>query len=196
MYAKWLKYVKGGMLGGGVPVFVPVSAFAAEEAAGLPQLDITTWPNQLFWLVVTFTIGYIMIARIITPKISRVIDARQHAIADDLKSAKDASMQAAIFRSEYETALATARETATQTHAKVIAEAKAEAEAEEGALSAKLAKKIKTAETKLSKKRDEVLENLDMLASEVAVDAIKAVINVNVTKAETAKIVKKRLASG
>ena len=42
----------------------PTSVLAAGgEAKGLPQLDITTWPNQLFWLVVTFGIGYVIMSK-------------------------------------------------------------------------------------------------------------------------------------
>ena len=42
---------------------------AGGESQGLPQLDITTWPSQVFWLVVVFAIGYVFISRMVTPKI-------------------------------------------------------------------------------------------------------------------------------
>ena len=39
-------------------------SFAAEggEPKGLPQLDISTWPNQLLWLAATFLVGYMLMA--------------------------------------------------------------------------------------------------------------------------------------
>ena len=37
---------------------------AAEHAVGMPQLDVTTWPNQIFWLVVTLAVIYLVLSRI------------------------------------------------------------------------------------------------------------------------------------
>ena len=44
------------------------TVFAAEgqSSAGLPQMDITTFPSQLFWLVITFAILYIFMWRVVT----------------------------------------------------------------------------------------------------------------------------------
>jgi len=49
----------------GSALFITNSAMAAgDDKAGLPQLDIATWPSQLFWLVVTFGVGYIIMSRV------------------------------------------------------------------------------------------------------------------------------------
>ncbi len=67
----------------------PTSVLAAEgESKGLPQLDITTWPNHLFWLVVTFGIGYVIMSRMITPRIGNVLEQRGRTIQDNLTRAK------------------------------------------------------------------------------------------------------------
>ncbi|MDA0332531.1 MAG: hypothetical protein O3C30_05120, partial [Proteobacteria bacterium] len=54
---------------------MPMSAQAA--GAGLPQLDISTWPSQLFWLVVLFTAGYTLMAKFVTPRIGSVLEERR-----------------------------------------------------------------------------------------------------------------------
>ena len=34
------------------------------EAVGMPQLDFSTWPNQIFWLLVTLAVIYFLLTRI------------------------------------------------------------------------------------------------------------------------------------
>ena len=57
-----------------LPAFMPAKALAAGASEpGLPQLDIATWPSQLFWLFVLFTAGYILMAKVVTPRIGTVL---------------------------------------------------------------------------------------------------------------------------
>lgn len=175
----------------------PTPVLGAEgEAKGLPQLDITTWPNQLFWLVVTFGIGYVIMSRMITPRIGNVLEQRGRTIQDNLTRAKEAEADAQAMKREFEASLDDARAKASDASQKAMAEAKANAEAAEAELSAKLAKKTKAAETKLSKVRDEALANINDVASEVTQDAILAVTGMKVTKAEATKSVTKLAKAG
>ena len=47
---------------------IKTNLFAAE--AGMPQLDPTYWPSQVFWLIVVFTVLYISIEKFYLPKIN------------------------------------------------------------------------------------------------------------------------------
>ena len=186
-FRKYLAFGLIGLMTGGTTSVLA----AGGEATGLPQLDITTWPNQLFWLVVTFGIGYIIMSRMITPRIGNVIEQRGRTIQDDLNRAKEAEAEAQTMKAEFEASLDDARAKAADAAQKAMSEAKAKAEEAEADLSAKLAKKTKTAETKLAKIRDEALANINEVASEVTQDAVKAVIGMTVTKAEATKSVAK-----
>ena len=46
------------------------AAEGAAEAAGMPQLDFSTFPNQMFWLVVTLVIIYLVLSRVALPRIA------------------------------------------------------------------------------------------------------------------------------
>ena len=146
-----------------------------SEAKGLPQLDISTWPNQLLWLAATFLVGYLLMAKVITPRIGAVLNTRRQTIFDDLKRAKDADAEAKQMKEDYESALETARITAAEAASKAMAEAKAKAEAAEVELTAKLAKKTKAAEIKLSKMQDEALANIHDVAKELTLDTVSRV---------------------
>ena len=168
-------------------------SIAAEggEPKGLPQLDISTWPNQLLWLAATFLVGYLLMAKVITPRIGTVLNTRRQTIFDDLKRAKDADAEAKQMKEDYESALETARITAAEAASKAMAEAKAKAEAAEVELTAKLAKKTKAAEIKLSKMRDEALANIHDVAKELTLDTISSVTGMKVKKTDADKAIKK-----
>ena len=67
----------------------------------------------------------------------------------------------------------------------------ARAEAAEAELTAKLAKKTKAAETKLSKMRDEALANIHDVAKELTLETVRSVTGIKVKKTEADKAVKK-----
>ena len=166
-------------------------AAGSSEAKGLPQLDISTWPNQLLWLAVTFLVGYLLMAKVITPRIGTVLNTRRQTIFDDLKRAKDAGAEAKQLKEDYESALETARITAAEAASKAMAEAKAKAEAAEVELTAKLAKKTKAAEIKLTKMRDEALANIHDVAKELTLDTVSSVTGMKVNKTDADKAIKK-----
>ena len=168
-------------------------SIAAEggEPKGLPQLDISTWPNQLLWLAATFLVGYLLMAKVITPRIGTVLNTRRQTVFDDLKRAKDAEAEAKQMKEDYESALETARIAAAEAASKAMAEAKAKAEVAEVDLTAKLAKKTKAAEIRLFKVRDEALANIHDVAKELTLDTVSSVTGMKVKKTEADKAVKK-----
>ena len=169
----------------------PSNAATNGESKGLPQLDISTWPNQLLWLAATFTVGYLLMAKVITPRIGAVLNARRQTISDDLKRAKDADAEAKQMKEAYQSALEMARITASEVASKAMAEAKMQAEAAEADLKVKLAKKTKAAETKLSKVRDEAMANIDDVAKELTLNAVSIVAGIKVKKTDADKALKK-----
>jgi F-type H+-transporting ATPase subunit b len=55
----------------------------------MPQLDMSTWPPQLFWLAVTFLALYFVISRVAIPRTGGVIALRKSTIDGDLAKAKN-----------------------------------------------------------------------------------------------------------
>ena len=61
---------------------------AYSEGKGLPQLDFTTYPSLIFWSILSLIGLYLLMAYVITPKISNVINDREQHIQNDLIKAK------------------------------------------------------------------------------------------------------------
>ncbi len=80
----------------------------------MPQLDFTTWPNQIFWLLVTLVAIYFMLTRVALPRISAVLAERRGTITNDLAAAEELKQKGADAEKAYNDALATARVEAAQ----------------------------------------------------------------------------------
>ena len=156
---------------------------AGDSSGGLPQLDITTWPSQLFWLVVTFLIGYFLISLLVAPSISSVLENRSTKIADDLETAKQAQYNAKDVYNSYEESLREARSQAAISAAKALEEAKAKTASRNTAVNKKMAASAKKAEARLSEIREEALSSLEDLATETSQKIIAELTPIKVTKA-------------
>ena len=136
------------------------------QAAGLPQLDIATYPPQLIWLVITFAALLTLMSRVSLPRISQVLEERQHKIEDNLKKAESYREDAAIAAKSYTKAQEEARTNAyaiiIETHKRIamdIAEKQEE-------LSERLEKEINVAEDRIQAAKEVAMAAIDKVARE------------------------------
>ena len=169
------------------------SALAASnkssDSGGLPQLDISTWPTQLFWLVITFSVGYFMVSTFVVPSISTVLEKRSNRLFSDLNKAKRAQEDAKNAFDAYQASLNDARTKAANTLAKAAADAKLDTAKREAALSKKLDANSKKAEEKISKIREETLASLNELATDISQKIITDLTPIKVQKSVVKKYV-------
>ncbi len=115
---------------------------------GFPPFNTSTFPSQLFWLVISLVLLYALMSKWALPQVGRVIDKRQKQIADDFAEADRLKGQSDEAVATYEKALADARARAQaiahDTHEKQAAEAEAARKKLEDELNAKLADAEKT----------------------------------------------------
>src|SRR5258707_1642611 len=82
--------------------------------AGLPQMNVGTFPSQIFWLVVTFGLLFLVLWRKTLPMIEGAIGQRRGRIEGDLGTAENFRKEAQGALAAYEAALAQARTRAHQ----------------------------------------------------------------------------------
>ena len=169
----------------GLLVVGNATSMSAQAAGpGLPQLDTSTWPSQLFWLVVLFAAGYILMAKFVTPRIGNVLEVRRAKLDEDLGKARSASEDATRIRAEYEAELDAARIVAADIAKQAAAEATKHVEASEAKIAKKLSEKVAKAEAKLATARGEAMANLNNVAAETALAAVVQLTNIKTTAAQ------------
>ena len=175
-------------IGGALPAFMSAKAFAAGASEpGLPQLDIATWPSQLFWLVVLFGAGYLVMAKVVTPCIGAVLEERRQTVDGDLEKARAASGDAAKIRADYESDLEKARIEAAEFAKQAAMEATKKAEAADAKIAKKLAEKVGAAEAKLAEAKTSAMANLNDVAAEAAMAAVASLAGIKASSAQARK---------
>ena len=74
----------------------------AAESGGMPQLNPEFWISQIFWLTLTFGIMYIVLSKLILPKISANLELRKSQIQENIEFADKQRKDGDTKLKEYE----------------------------------------------------------------------------------------------
>jgi len=155
----------------------------------MPQLDISTYPGQLLWLLITFVVLFFILRRVALPRIADVLEARQDKIDDDLKKAASLKEEADAVMAEYDAALAEARANAHETLRSAQESWQAEADKQSEALNARLLEQTREAESRIAAAKNEALQNLSDAVVEVASSATARLLGAPVPEGQVKKTV-------
>lgn len=149
-------------------VAVLLAAGTARAESSMPQMDPSSYPNQLFWLAVCFVTLYLAVSRFIAPTVGGVLKTREHAINDAIAKAEELKAAAANTQGDAQAAGTEARAKA----AAVVAEAQATAAKQAADAQAKLAGELEAKTTAAKKAIADALSkasaNLDDAAADLA----------------------------
>ncbi len=165
----------------------------AAEAPGMPQLDFSTFSNQIFWLVITMIVIYFVLSRIALPRIGSVLADRQGAITNDIAAAEDLKQKAVEAEAAYNQALIDARAEASRIVEDAKAGIKADLDKAIAVADAEIAAKSAEAEKAIGAIRASASESAAEVAKDIAKDIVAAVAPgkidaKSITAAVTAKI--------
>jgi F-type H+-transporting ATPase subunit b len=141
---------------------------AAEASGGMPQLDFSTYPNQIFWLVITMVVIYLVLSRVALPRIASVLSVRHGAISSDLEQAEEFKRKAVEAEDAYTEALAQARAEANLIVTETKAEIAKNLEAATELADAEIAAKAAESEKAIREIRDNALQAVVAVATETA----------------------------
>ncbi|SMY06215.1 F0F1 ATP synthase subunit B' [Flavimaricola marinus] len=146
---------------------------AEEVEAGMPQLDFSTYPNQVFWLVVTLIVIYLVLSRIALPRIGAVLAERAGTITNDIGAAEELKAKADAAEAAYEKALVDARTEANRIVAETKAEIQAELDVELQKADAEIAARTAESEKAISEIRASAVESVSAVAKDTAAEIVR-----------------------
>jgi len=138
----------------------------------MPQLDISTFTPQLFWLAVWFVVLYLLMAKIGLPRIAVALDARRQRREDDLAGAAQMKAEAEAANAAFQQTMSQARAEAQAVIKEAADRLAAEAAERHRALAASLAQQIADAEQRIAAARTQAL----MEVRGIAIDVGRAVV--------------------
>src|SRR5690348_13886363 len=169
-----------------MPSGLTTSTEQPKHEGGFPPFDTKTFPSQLFWLAITFSVLFVVLWRVAGPMISSTITSRRKRINDDIATAQQARADADSASAAYETALAGARARAhvlADENRKAIAAEleKARAMAEQQAQSL-----IADAEKAIGRSRAQARDHVIRAAQEAATAIVQRLLSEPVTPDDAA----------
>jgi F-type H+-transporting ATPase subunit b len=159
----------------------------------VPQFDPNTFLPQLFWLIVTFGLLYVILSRALLPRIAGVLEARQERIDDDLDRAAAVKDEAEAILAAYNKTMADGKAEAQGLLRQAAEEMAAEGAKRHEELAAKLAGEVGAAEARILEAKTAAVGNIGQVAGEVAQATIQRLIGVEVDQAAAGKAVKAAL---
>ena len=170
------------------PVFASKEAFAAESG-GMPQLNPEFWISQIFWLVLTFGIMYVVLSKFILPKISNNLEYRKSQILENIEAAERQREDSEAKLKEYDEIILKSKMEAktifNQTREKAIKDIGAKKEV----LDKQIDDEINKAEKEIEVLRVSAPDNINKIAIETSSELLEKLIGSGVNSSSISAIV-------
>ncbi|WP_333684154.1 F0F1 ATP synthase subunit B' [Pontibaca methylaminivorans] len=147
---------------------------AADSGPGLPQLNFEHFGNQIFWLLVTLVVIYLILSRVALPRIAAILAERQGTITHDLAYAEELKTKARAAEDAYEKALADARAEAQEIVGQARAEIQADVDEAMKRADAEIAARTAESEKAIAEIRAGAMESVREVAGETAAALVTA----------------------
>ena len=158
----------------------------------MPQLEISTYLTQIFWVITTFVVFWMIMDHIIIPKISETIEARKRKYDDFIMKAEEINKKALATLERYEETLAAAKIKATEQIKANEEELRKMIEEREDEINQQLKSKIAEHEEKLVKDKAVTMSKIEELSEIAAAAIIKQLDLKTITEADIKQISKQK----
>ena len=165
-----------------------LEAFAAESG-GMPQLNPEFWISQIFWLTLTFGTLYVVLSKLILPKISDNLESRKSQILENIEAAEKQRENSEEKLKEYEEIVSKSKIEAknifNQAREKVLKDISAKKEV----LDEQIDDEIGKAEQEIKVLQSGATDKINKIAIETSSELIQKLIGAEVNNSSISAIV-------
>jgi len=156
---------------------------------GMPQLNTEYWTAQIFWLIVIFSILYLIIWKIFLPRITYSIENRKSRIVNDLNETQKLKENAEKKLKEYNEIIENSKKDAK----KIIEDSKKklerDIESKKQKFNDEIEKELSAVEKEIRNLKKTSISNIGDIAVETSTEIIRQIINTEVNKSNVSAIV-------
>ena len=161
----------------------------AAESGGMPQLNPEFWISQIFWLTLTFGILYIVLSKLILPKISANLELRKSQIQDNIEAAEKQRKDSESKLKEYDDIIfkskLDAKNIFKDSREKIIKDINNKKETLENQIN----EEIKKAEKEIEVVKKSAPEKINKIAIEASSELVKKLIGAEINNSSISAIV-------
>ena len=168
--------------------FCSIEAFSAESG-GMPQLNPEFWISQIFWLTLTFGTLYIILSKLILPKISNNLETRKSKILENIEAADKQREDSEKKLKEYEEIILRSKIEAKNLFNQVRDKVLKDINAKKEVLDKQIDDEIKKAEIEINVLRNGAPDKISKIAIEASSELLQKLIGAEVNKSSISAIV-------
>ena len=172
-----------------VTCFACFNTVFAAESGGMPQLNPEFWISQIFWLIITFGILFIVLTKAILPKISNNLETRKSQILENIETADKQKEESQKKIDEYEKIILDSKLKAKSYFNEAREKILDDINKKRAALEKDLDEEISEVEKELSDLKQKSGEKINKIAAETSAELIKELIGEEVNSSSIAAIV-------
>ena len=161
-----------------------------KEVDGLPQLDFTTYPAQIFWMFIIFGVMYLFFSRKTLPEISATIEDRREKIQEDRDASEKLKEEAEEVHQAYDDILINAQHESTKRFKATDEKNKKKMEKKLQAFRDRSTKQITEMEKNIVKAQEEAMNDMQSIAAETASIAAEKIIGISTDIDDVKTVVK------
>ena len=165
-----------------------LEAFAAESG-GMPQLNPEFWISQIFWLTLTFGILYIVLSKLILPKISDNLESRKSQILENIEAAEKQRQNSEEKLKEYEEIVSKSKIEAKNIFNQAREKALKDISSKKDVLDNQIDDEIVKAEQEIKELQKSAPDKINKIAIETSSELIQKLIGAEVNNSSISAIV-------
>jgi len=169
--------------------FLFIGRVFTAESGGMPQLNPEFWISQIFWLTITFGILYLVLSKLILPKISANLELRKSQISDNIEAADRQREESESKLKEYDEVIAKTKIEAKNIFNQAREKALKDINTKRNILEKQIDEEVKKAEEEINNLRLEAPTRINKIAIETSSELIQKLIGTEVNNSSISAIV-------
>ena len=169
--------------------FLYIKETFASESGGMPQLNPEFWVSQIFWLTLTFSVMYLLLSKIILPKISANLESRKLQISDNIEAADKQREESEIKLKEYDEIISKSKNDAKNIFNQAREKALADINSKKDFLERQIEEEIKKVEEEINQLKKEAPEKINKIAIQTASEITQKLIGAEINNSSISAIV-------
>ena len=161
----------------------------AAESGGMPQLNPEFWVSQIFWLTLTFGILYIILSKLILPKISANLELRRSQISDNIEAAEKQREESEIKLKEFDEIISKSKIEAKNIIMEARDKALKDINSKKKILEEQIDEEIKKVESEILELRKNAPSKINKIAIETSAELIERLIGTEINNSSISAIV-------
>ena len=161
----------------------------AAESGGMPQLNPEFWISQIFWLILVFGILYIVLSKVILPRISSNLELRKSQIQENIEAADKQREDSEIKLKEYDNIIAKSKLESKNLFNETREKTLKAINIKRDTLEKQIDDEIKKAEIEISQLRKSAPQKINKIAIETSSEILKNVIGAEINNSSISAIV-------